>query len=698
MASNLEDSFQSGLEYDAEVAYISMTSPTPINSTVSNLEEEDEFDFTDNPMTAVPQENTSVSSKESESSHHTKDLSPLVTNKESTPLHQLQVAPKLLTTPPLVSPGATAALSPAFASSSPLSPTISVTPDLSPLALTVPHFTLDTDYLPSTPTSQLRRIKEAQIPPSPRQRVKLAREQQVCGVMVVYGPSGCGRTYLVDKLTLSNPSIFARVVPSTTRRRRPNEVDGVDFHFISHQEMAQGLAKGEFIESIKVQKKSRSSQELRRKILTSQTSNLAASDGDTEGESSPSPQPRTRPTKMEAGKRYESSFELSPEDTSGKSSGETFGTSYKSLTEAIQLGKPCVLLNVSTKGARQLKKAGLHGSYVHIHNDKKKLVEANELADHSISTGSLDQAYTELHQHAFSLVTDLNLPSSTSYQEAKYEWEALPTVQFEQTKSTLQRYSVEVTFSELLAHFNSNAQKQLERARAEQVRSKFLQTKLSKKLSNEKLLVLAVSYLQIDDKERLHLRILQTIYYKLTGNTLNCRRFGTHWQEIGFSGPDPAEDLHEVGLLGLTQLVYSLENPRRAKLSKEIFQYCKKDTHTVQFCVMSLRFSRLAVEVLEMGALNKICNKRDQVFVIVNEFYMAAFYHYYTVWKASQKSILQLDLLMEQCCDHCRMHPKQVLQRFDQYFSITEPQNELIPALLPKVDNITPFEDITTSN
>lgn len=41
---------------------------------------------------------------------------------------------------------------------------------------------------------------------------------------------------------------FHFVVTATTRPRRPNEVDGVDYHFVSKQEFAEMLEKGELLE------------------------------------------------------------------------------------------------------------------------------------------------------------------------------------------------------------------------------------------------------------------------------------------------------------------------------------------------------------------------------------------------------------------------------------------------------------------
>jgi guanylate kinase len=41
---------------------------------------------------------------------------------------------------------------------------------------------------------------------------------------------------------------FHFVVTANTRPRRPNEVDGVDYHFVSEQEFAEMLEKGELLE------------------------------------------------------------------------------------------------------------------------------------------------------------------------------------------------------------------------------------------------------------------------------------------------------------------------------------------------------------------------------------------------------------------------------------------------------------------
>jgi len=66
-------------------------------------------------------------------------------------------------------------------------------------------------------------------------------------LVVISGPSGVGKDATVKRMEeLGYPFHF--VVTATTRPRRPNEVDGVDYHFVSEQEFAEMLKKNELLE------------------------------------------------------------------------------------------------------------------------------------------------------------------------------------------------------------------------------------------------------------------------------------------------------------------------------------------------------------------------------------------------------------------------------------------------------------------
>jgi len=65
--------------------------------------------------------------------------------------------------------------------------------------------------------------------------------------VVLSGPSGVGKDALLTRMKeLGRP--FHYVVTATTRLRRPREKDGVDYHFVSHQEFQQMIDKGQLLE------------------------------------------------------------------------------------------------------------------------------------------------------------------------------------------------------------------------------------------------------------------------------------------------------------------------------------------------------------------------------------------------------------------------------------------------------------------
>ena len=68
-------------------------------------------------------------------------------------------------------------------------------------------------------------------------------------VLVITGTSGAGKGTLVQELLRRMPDV-ALAVSATTRERRPGEVDGVHYHFLSEQEFDRRLAAGEFLEHI----------------------------------------------------------------------------------------------------------------------------------------------------------------------------------------------------------------------------------------------------------------------------------------------------------------------------------------------------------------------------------------------------------------------------------------------------------------
>lgn len=70
-------------------------------------------------------------------------------------------------------------------------------------------------------------------------------------LVVFSGPSGVGKTTVTNELVRQGWSGHI-VVTATTRRPRPGEVDGADYHFRTQHEFQQMLERGELLEHAEV--------------------------------------------------------------------------------------------------------------------------------------------------------------------------------------------------------------------------------------------------------------------------------------------------------------------------------------------------------------------------------------------------------------------------------------------------------------
>lgn len=69
-------------------------------------------------------------------------------------------------------------------------------------------------------------------------------------VLVLHGPSGVGKDTVID--VLRKRTGIHRATSSTSRRPRPGEVDGNDYHFVSCADFEAKIRAGDFLEYAKV--------------------------------------------------------------------------------------------------------------------------------------------------------------------------------------------------------------------------------------------------------------------------------------------------------------------------------------------------------------------------------------------------------------------------------------------------------------
>ncbi len=66
-------------------------------------------------------------------------------------------------------------------------------------------------------------------------------------IITISAPSGTGKTTIVKRILMDFPRLVFSV-SATTRRKRDNEKDGVDYYFISEEEFKSKIDEGKFVE------------------------------------------------------------------------------------------------------------------------------------------------------------------------------------------------------------------------------------------------------------------------------------------------------------------------------------------------------------------------------------------------------------------------------------------------------------------
>ncbi|HUG70413.1 MAG TPA: guanylate kinase [Pirellulaceae bacterium] len=67
-------------------------------------------------------------------------------------------------------------------------------------------------------------------------------------LVIISGPSGAGKSTVLKRVLAECSQPLELSVSATTRRPRPGETDGVEYHFLSKEDFVRRREKGEFLE------------------------------------------------------------------------------------------------------------------------------------------------------------------------------------------------------------------------------------------------------------------------------------------------------------------------------------------------------------------------------------------------------------------------------------------------------------------
>ncbi|XP_072341846.1 ELMO domain-containing protein 3 isoform X1 [Scyliorhinus torazame] len=268
--------------------------------------------------------------------------------------------------------------------------------------------------------------------------------------------------------------------------------------------------------------------------------------------------------------------------------------------------------------------------------------------------------------------------------QAEAEWEALETVHREfpveeqEGPNDITGSTPLISFNEALQHFQTadlceyrkNIQPTVRRTGFSAI-THFLfgPPRLHKELQEERDLVFAIGQCSLDNDQKVHIRVLQTIYKKLTGAKFDCARYGSHWEQLGFQGTDPGTDLRGTGFLGLMHTLYMVMDLQTLPLARAIYKLSQHPIQNFPFCLMSINITRITIQALREECLSKECNRRQQVIGVLNDFYVAAFLHLYQIWKTQHKTISDSGFVLKGIELFAKKNPKQLLKRLETYLS-----------------------------
>lgn len=71
-------------------------------------------------------------------------------------------------------------------------------------------------------------------------------------ILVLSGPSGTGKTTVVERLIHESPIKLIKAVSATTRPQRKNETEGEAYYFLATDEFLSRKQRGEFVETAEV--------------------------------------------------------------------------------------------------------------------------------------------------------------------------------------------------------------------------------------------------------------------------------------------------------------------------------------------------------------------------------------------------------------------------------------------------------------
>uniref|UniRef100_A0A7E4WAD9 ELMO domain-containing protein n=1 Tax=Panagrellus redivivus TaxID=6233 RepID=A0A7E4WAD9_PANRE len=181
-------------------------------------------------------------------------------------------------------------------------------------------------------------------------------------------------------------------------------------------------------------------------------------------------------------------------------------------------------------------------------------------------------------------------------------------------------------------------------------------------LADEQVLIVALSKVNFSDSNPLHWELLCSFYKHIieTGKKA-VPRYGSHWENVGFQGTDPATDLRGVGVFGLCQLLFLVSNGLSSQMTTQLIELSRDKVQNFPFAIVGLNFTQYILERLKQGKLNSLATKDNSCISVVNGIYRGCFIVFYRMWKTRGCTILEFSTISNEIKSLIKRRPKYLL-------------------------------------
>lgn len=174
-----------------------------------------------------------------------------------------------------------------------------------------------------------------------------------------------------------------------------------------------------------------------------------------------------------------------------------------------------------------------------------------------------------------------------------------------------------------------------------------------------------------DMSDRIHLRILFTIYRRLTNSReIFYQARGPHWEDIGFQTSNPETDFRSTGLFSVFYLLYFVDS-MYLPLARQIFEFSLDEHQNFPFACVGITLANLIIKHLRQQSSRRKLQKSTGENLPINlcgKLFIALYLNFFLTWQENDYTIVNTQQVLTEL-DQILTHESHVLfERFDLYF------------------------------